>query len=99
MPVERVAATLGQRGAGVNRRHYQPTNAEERRVGDAVVKSLARGARWKLERDFEFPKGQTVSLLGGESRMISSCARGDSNLAETTNQREESRGLAVVSVS
>jgi len=43
MPVERVAATLGQRGAGVNRRHYQPTNAEQRRVGEAMQRSI--GAR------------------------------------------------------
>ncbi|HEY1816011.1 MAG TPA: hypothetical protein VGG74_26870 [Kofleriaceae bacterium] len=40
MPVERIAATLGQAGVAVNRRHYQPTNAEQRRVGAVVQRSI-----------------------------------------------------------
>lgn len=45
MPVEHVAAVLGQADAGVNRRHYQPTNAEERRVGAAVMRSITGGRK------------------------------------------------------
>jgi integrase len=43
MPIGAIAAMLGQRGEAVNRRHYQPTNSEERRVVGAALRALDGG--------------------------------------------------------
>ena len=40
-----VSQALGHANVGVTRRHYQPTNAEERQRGAAVLRSLAGGKR------------------------------------------------------
>lgn len=40
MPVDAVSRALGHASAAITRRHYQPTNAEERRSAGAVLRSL-----------------------------------------------------------
>lgn len=40
IPVDAVSRALGHASTAITRRHYQPTNAEERRAGAAVLRSL-----------------------------------------------------------
>lgn len=70
LDVSVVARLLGQRGAGVNKRHYQPGNAPERRVAARAVSKT--GNRKAVS---EFPKSNGPRS-GSHS---SSCARRDSN--------------------
>lgn len=43
MPVDAVSRALGHASTAITRRHYQPTNAEERRASGVVLRSLAGG--------------------------------------------------------
>lgn len=42
-PISAVSAALGHAGSAITRRHYQPTNAEERRSGATVLRALKGG--------------------------------------------------------
>jgi integrase len=75
MPIDAVSRALGHAGVAITRRHYQPTNAEERRAGASALATLGSGNRRDLLR---FPVAEAETPPTG-NLSDSACAGGDSN--------------------